>query len=230
MPYMIIWPVFLSITLAAAQTAMITIEASHGGAGSGLANTSIEVPLNTRYQSPALDSVSTLYLTGADRASLESITCTPYRNGNLTGSSGLPFTSSTPSRLSINTVQVGSLFCNSSGSAVSPGSSVTSNLLVSTTGSAGSISPGRNATSILLTTVIPSTSTARPSTITSFATFDGQDGPTTSTYTSVVNSAPSQTTASPSLNTAQAGAARFCFGERVVQTIAVIGLGLAIVV
>jgi hypothetical protein len=89
------------------QDALIIIEASHGGAGNGLTNTTITVPIGTVYTNPdALDEVSTLYL-----LSPESTTCTPYKLSNGTGSSGLPFTVGHPSYLSTNTVVVGSIAC-----------------------------------------------------------------------------------------------------------------------
>ncbi|KAF2725425.1 hypothetical protein K431DRAFT_280783 [Polychaeton citri CBS 116435] len=100
-----------------AQTATITIEASHGGAGSDLTNTTITVPIGVVYtNSSALDEVSYLFLTGAEGVPVDSITCTPYISANGTGSGGLPFNSTSPSYLSTNTVQVGSIVCRTSGS------------------------------------------------------------------------------------------------------------------
>ncbi|KAF7194637.1 hypothetical protein HII31_04143 [Pseudocercospora fuligena] len=199
----------LAAATASAQTATITIEASHGGAGNGLTNTTIEVPLNMRYTNSALDTVSTLYLTGSDGVALDSITCTPYRYNNLTGAGGLPFTSATPSFLSTNTVQVGSLLCNSTSGTTtsSTTASVTSTLSaisnLSTTTNASVIpvtTTARNLTSVYLTTVSPTQS--GPSTVTSV--FTGSEGPTTSTLTSTVEGGSPTSSASPSLNSESA--------------------------
>jgi hypothetical protein len=93
-------------------TAQITIEASHGGAGNGLTNKTVEVPIGPVYtNAEALGEVSTLYLTGATGVPVEHVTCTPYHAATGEGSGGRPFTSTTPSRLSTNTVQVGSIQC-----------------------------------------------------------------------------------------------------------------------
>ncbi|KAI1854017.1 hypothetical protein JX265_003660 [Neoarthrinium moseri] len=140
----------LAGTALATPSAKITVEASH----SGINNTSkevITVPIGPVYtNSQALAAVSKLSLTGADGVALESITCTPYHATNGTGSGGLPFTSSKPSLLSTNTVQVGSIVCkvtsgSSTGtiSAPAPGS----------TGSAGN-NPS-NGTTTLSTTYTP---------------------------------------------------------------------------
>ncbi|KAI4602818.1 hypothetical protein KJ359_008038 [Pestalotiopsis sp. 9143b] len=95
-------------------TATIVIEASHGGAGSDLTNTTISVPIGPVYTNEqALAEVSTLYLTGADGVDVTTVTCTPYKAENGTGTGGLPFTSSKPSYLSTNTVVVGSIVCDS---------------------------------------------------------------------------------------------------------------------
>ena len=101
-------------TAASAQqpTAQITIEASHGGAGNGLTNKTIDVPIGPVYtNAEALAAVSTLYLTGAQGVPVDHVTCTPYHAATGEGSSGLPFTSTTPSRLSTNPVQIGSIQC-----------------------------------------------------------------------------------------------------------------------
>ncbi|KAI0876200.1 hypothetical protein GGS24DRAFT_452321 [Hypoxylon argillaceum] len=104
----------LAATLASAITtpctpaeAIVVVEASHGGAGSDLTNTTIVVPVGPVYTNDAvLDTVSTLYL-----LSPSTVTCTPYKLADGTGTSGLPFTVGHPSLLSTNTVQVGSLVC-----------------------------------------------------------------------------------------------------------------------
>ncbi|EME84084.1 uncharacterized protein MYCFIDRAFT_195236 [Pseudocercospora fijiensis CIRAD86] len=219
----------LAAANASAQTATITIEASHGGAGNGLTNTTIEVPLHTRYANPALDTVSTLYLTGADGVPLDSITCTPYRYNNLTGAGGLPFNSTAPSFLSTNTVQVASLLCNTtSGPSTTSSARVTSTLSatssLSTTTNASVVpvtTTARNLTSVYLTTVSPTQ--AGPSTVTSV--FTGSEGPTTMTLTSMVNGASPTSSASPSLNSESAAD-----GNRVqkwlAQGMAVVGAAL----
>ncbi|KAK5727526.1 hypothetical protein LTR15_003425 [Elasticomyces elasticus] len=92
-----------------AQIADVTITASHGGAGNGLTNTTVIVPLGTPYTNSALDTVSYLYLTGANGAALEDITCQAYVYPNGTGAAGQPFTHISPALLSTNTVIVGSL-------------------------------------------------------------------------------------------------------------------------
>ncbi|KAI0141565.1 hypothetical protein GGR57DRAFT_487117 [Xylariaceae sp. FL1272] len=94
---------------ASCGSATVVIEASHGGAGSGLTNTTITVPLGKIYTNEdALDEVSTLYL-----LSPSTVTCTPYQATTGTGTGGLPFTVGNPSLLSTNTVVVGSLVCAS---------------------------------------------------------------------------------------------------------------------
>ncbi|KAI1382294.1 hypothetical protein F4677DRAFT_21845 [Hypoxylon crocopeplum] len=107
---------FAGLALAAPATvpaALVVVEASHGGAGSGLTNTTLSVPIGTiyNYRGP-LDTVSTLYLVGTtEGVPVDSVTCTPYHSTDGTGSHGLPFTYGTPSRLSTNTVVVGSVVC-----------------------------------------------------------------------------------------------------------------------
>ncbi|KAI0132967.1 hypothetical protein BJ170DRAFT_680840 [Xylariales sp. AK1849] len=118
----------------AAPTAIITIEASHGGAGNGLTNNTITVPIGTVYTNPtSLGSVSTLYLTGASGVDITSISCTPYQATNGTGSAGLPFTSSSPSLLSTNTVAVGSIVCKSNSTYSSGNANNTTTINATTT-------------------------------------------------------------------------------------------------
>ncbi|KAH6659069.1 hypothetical protein BKA67DRAFT_529257 [Truncatella angustata] len=153
--------------VSAVPSATIIIEASHGGAGNGLTNTTIVVPVGPVYTNPdALSTVSTLYLTAASEVAVESISCTPYQTTNGTGGHGLAFTSSTPSFLSTNTVQVGSIVCVSS-----TGSNGTATTVAPRPTSTGSSSGGgnntANATSTLLTTYTPTaapTSTSVPGT------------------------------------------------------------------
>lgn len=146
-----------TVATVAAQSAIVTIEASHGGAGSDVTNTTITVPLNTRYTNSALQTVSSLYLTGAEGVDLSSITCTPYTYNNQTGPA--PFTSSKPSLLSTNTVQVGSLLCvsNDSSSTTSSSYSTTSTGVSTTsTGVVTSVVPITSSTSALTTLPLPS--------------------------------------------------------------------------
>ncbi|KAI8627177.1 hypothetical protein F5Y19DRAFT_487128 [Xylariaceae sp. FL1651] len=85
--------------------ATIIIEASHGGAGSDLTNTTIIVPIGPVYTNEqALAEVSSLYL-----LTPLGTTCTPYANEDGTGTDGLPFQVGKPSLLSTNTVVVGSI-------------------------------------------------------------------------------------------------------------------------
>lgn len=100
----------LATAAAAATTTTVVIEASHGGAGSGLTNNTITVPVGPVYTNKeAFAAVSTLYITSDD-----GVSCIPYGAENGQGTHGLAFTFGTPSRLSTNTVQVGSLVCTNS--------------------------------------------------------------------------------------------------------------------
>ncbi|KAI6905158.1 hypothetical protein KC318_g5267 [Hortaea werneckii] len=144
-------------TTAIAQSASVTITASHGGAGNGLTNTTITVPLGSLYTNAALDEVSYLYLTGSNDAVLESITCTPHRYANGTGEAGRPFTSSSPSLLSTNTVKVGSLTCvasDSNDANATSGTSSSSNTGMPTSSSVAATSAAAsNGTNHSLTTL-----------------------------------------------------------------------------
>lgn len=230
-------------SLANAQTpatAIITVEASHGGAGNGLTNTTLSIPLSTQYTNPALDQVSTLYLSGSNGAvEFPSITCYPYRNGNLTGMGGLPFTSETPSRLSTNTVQVGSIMCNSSDLTAGNSPSITSTMSATTTeltrGGTSDV-PNLNGTMILsvtsssmksngtmtptstMRTTVPATSAggAAQETITSVTVITGgSNGPVTSTMVSAVGSSPSSSPADTSSGSGQMGGGQMgAAGER----------------
>ncbi|KAI7343975.1 hypothetical protein KC320_g9030 [Hortaea werneckii] len=212
-------------TTAFAQSASVTITASHGGAGNGLTNTTITVPLGSLYTNAALDEVSYLYLTGASDAVLESITCTPYRYANGTGEAGRPFTSSSPSLLSTNTVKVGSLTCVASDSDdanATADTSSSSNTAMATSSSAAAAS---NSTNPSMTTASATSSStedegttgaaaASPKTSTFLTTISGtssEDGQTSaqqqqSTVTSVM-SASGSTTVTSALDGAAATAA-----------------------
>lgn len=100
-----------AVSALAAQSATVIIEASHGGAGNGLTNTTIHVPINDAYTNDALDEVSVLFLRGAMGIPVDTITCTPFSNPDGTGDSGNPFNSTHPSYLSTNTVEVASIVC-----------------------------------------------------------------------------------------------------------------------
>ncbi|KAI5362181.1 hypothetical protein Slin14017_G074180 [Septoria linicola] len=210
---------------AAAQSVIVIVESSHGGAGNGLMNESITVPLNTIYTSPALDAVSTLYLTQSECIELGSVTCTPHRDTDGTGVAGLPFNSTSPSFISTNTEQIGSLVCISSGgsSSSSTSASITSTVSAFNTPTySNATTTARNATSVLLT-IVSESATASPSTLTSIATFSGVNGPTTSTCTSVVDVAPT-TSAEASLNSEAAAPTKHVASW--VAGAAVAGLGL----
>ena len=101
--------------------AIVVIEASHGGAGQDLTNITVTIPLTATYSNAsALAEVSTLYLIDAVGVPVTSISCTPFKRPNGTGKSGLTFDSTTPSYLSTNTVQVGSIVCISTDISLAP--------------------------------------------------------------------------------------------------------------
>ncbi|KAK5114591.1 hypothetical protein LTR85_010168 [Meristemomyces frigidus] len=247
--------VFAASALAQ-ETAGVTIEASHGGAGSGLTNTTITIPLNTTYTNVALDEVSYLFLTSATGVPLESITCTPHLYANGTGAAGDPFTSSQFSALSTNTVQVGSITCVStsgdtssvSSSASSTGTAIsvptisngtalltTASLSASATSSTVEVvSTVSDATSTFLTTIpASSAATSQQSTVTSVMTAsDGGSSPTSASATgdsASVQSASSTSSASASLSSDNA-ARRLALSELVWPGLAVGALGLAMAV
>ncbi|KAK3109962.1 hypothetical protein LTR53_016229 [Teratosphaeriaceae sp. CCFEE 6253] len=220
----------ISARAQSSSSASVTIEASHGGAGSGLTNTTITVPLNTTYSDPALDTVSSLYLTGATGSAVESITCTPYRYANGTGAGGLPFTYGAPSRLSTNTVQVGSIVCVSSASSTTSSNgtgvaatlssisatssaytnastSSTTSLSSSTSTASGSASTtplvGVGMTSTLLTTIIPSAGASNTLPITS--TITSVVGAPTGTPPTVTTTPSAQSASSSTTTSAAAG-------------------------
>ncbi|KAK4540143.1 hypothetical protein LTR36_009729 [Oleoguttula mirabilis] len=156
----------------AQQTAGITIEASHGGAGSDLTNTTITVPLNMTYTNAALNEVSNLYLTSASGVPLESITCTPHLYANGTGEAGLAFTSSEPSLLSTNTVQVGSITCvstttSSSDTSAAASASSGATSTAASTGTAIAIPTIQNGTALLTTASLTASTTSSASEIVS---------------------------------------------------------------
>ncbi|XDG06648.1 hypothetical protein ABKA04_006263 [Annulohypoxylon sp. FPYF3050] len=99
--------------LAAEPTALLNIESSHGGAGNGLRNATIEVAFNSIFNdNPVLDEVSTIYLIGTTMGTpIKSVVCYSYKSTDATGTRSTPITSREPARLSTNTVQVGSIEC-----------------------------------------------------------------------------------------------------------------------
>jgi hypothetical protein len=99
------------VGFAAAQTAVITIEASHCGAGCDLTNTTITVPIGFAYNGDeALKAVSSMYLVGSYGVPVDSVSCTPYVSLDGTGN-GLSFNSTYVRRISTNTDVIGSVVC-----------------------------------------------------------------------------------------------------------------------
>ena len=148
----------LAVSAFAQKEAAVTIEASHGGAGNGLTNTTIDVIINKPYHNATiLDEVSTLYLRGATGVPLDSITCTPFKNADGSGDSGLPFNSTSPSYVSTNTIQIGSIVC------------ITTHIEMAPPGGLAS-SSSATPTSTLVTTKTPLARTTVTSEVTSMAT------------------------------------------------------------
>lgn len=219
--------ILTAATTIAAQSVVVIIEASHGGAGVTLTNTSITVPLSDYYTNPALDAVSTLYLTQASGVNLTAVTCTPYRYAEASDNAGLPFNSTTPSFISTNTRQIGSVFCSATTTTSGkppPQTPIYSN---TTTSAHSAIPTAHNVTSVFVTTV-PASAKPSPSTFTSVETFSGPNGPTTSTYTAVVNVPAQTTTAAPSLNSEGAAAPVRRVGTWMAGAVAGLGLMVAL--
>ncbi|CAH0044309.1 unnamed protein product [Clonostachys solani] len=107
------------LSLAAAQPAArdapeayVTIEKNLGNAFGDVCQKTVRVPIGSVYTNVEdLATVSTLRLKGAGGVDVQTVTCTPYKNNDGTGTGGLPFTKETPSYLSTNTVVVGSIVC-----------------------------------------------------------------------------------------------------------------------
>ena len=149
---------FLAVSALAQKEATVTIEASHGGAGNGLTNTTIDVIINKPYHNATiLDEVSTLFLRGATGVPLDSITCTPFKNADGSGDSGLPFNSTSPSYVSTNTIQIGSIVCITTHIEMAPPGGLASS---------SSVAP----TTTLVTTKTPASQTTVTSEVTSRAT------------------------------------------------------------
>ncbi|KAI1208705.1 uncharacterized protein F4807DRAFT_461248 [Annulohypoxylon truncatum] len=94
-------------------SAILNIESSHGGAGTGLRNQTINVGFGGVYNGdPVLKEVSTIYLTGTTGdIPIDDVMCFSYKNTDGTGDHSTAITSKTPARLSTNTVVVGSIVC-----------------------------------------------------------------------------------------------------------------------
>ncbi|KAG4219183.1 hypothetical protein PC116_g32337 [Phytophthora cactorum] len=110
----IIAAAFAGFAAAQAPYALVAVESSHGGAGNGLVNKTIQVPLDTVYTNPAvLNEVSTLYLISCSQGTnVYSVVCQPHKDPAGTDTGAKPFDIKTPSRLSTNTVVVGSITCH----------------------------------------------------------------------------------------------------------------------
>ncbi|KAI2629632.1 hypothetical protein GGR54DRAFT_635817 [Hypoxylon sp. NC1633] len=102
---------FASLALAS-PVAVINVEAYSSG-GVDPTNSTILAPVGGVYtNSGDLNKVSNLYLIGTtDGLAVERVYCVPYSATDGTGVHGLPFNSTTPSKLSTNTVVVGSIVC-----------------------------------------------------------------------------------------------------------------------
>ena len=77
-------------------------------------NTTVWGTIGALITDPSLERVSELYVSSAAGVPVETVTCTPYRFIDGTGAGALPFQEGNPSRLSTNTVVVGSIYCSSS--------------------------------------------------------------------------------------------------------------------
>ncbi|KAI1808387.1 hypothetical protein F4811DRAFT_295485 [Daldinia bambusicola] len=110
----IIAAAFAGFAAAQAPWALVAVESSHGGAGSGLVNKTIQVPLDTVYTNPpVLNEVSTLYLISCSQGTdVYSVVCQPHKDPAGTDTGAKPFDINTPSYLSTNTVVVGSITCH----------------------------------------------------------------------------------------------------------------------
>ena len=146
--------------------AIVVIEASHGGAGQDLTNQTVTIPLTQTYVNhTALDAVSTLYLVDARGVPVNSVSCTPFKHEDGTGKGGLTFDSTTPSLLSTNTVQVGSIVCISTSIQLAPGLSIAPSSSASSAAAASSSSSEshtrtRQHASTTVPTTVPTQTTA----------------------------------------------------------------------
>lgn len=171
------------------QTAIITIAASHGGAGSNITNRTLTIELNIPYIGPELNAVSTLYLTGGTGVPLDSLTCQAFQDEEANVLGGNPFNSTTPALLSTNTVRVGSVLCLTNYIAAAPGVANFSTSIVATA--------TRNSSAGSAPTSSSRTRTGGAPAVTSvYVTTRSQEGeePTQSTVTSVFVPSDSQAT------------------------------------
>ena len=138
--------------------AIVVIEASHGGAGQDLTNTTVTIPLTQTYVNhTSLDAVSTLYLVDARGVPLNSVSCTPFKHADGTGKGGLTFDSTNPSFLSTNTVQVGSIVCISTSIQLAPGLSIAPSSSASSAAASNSSSTSTTGTQQQASTTIQNT-------------------------------------------------------------------------
>ncbi len=228
----------LTLTSAAAlQNAIIVIEASHGGAGQDLTNTTITVPFTATYtNSSALDEVSTLYIVDSTGGiPLDSISCTPYLHADGTGDAGLAFTSHNPSELSTNTVQVGSIVCITTHISYAPpggppggpeplttsSASASSNLTKTLTSRRATVT-GATSTLVKTTSAAAGTTAMQQSTVTSVVS------PSSSAASATGGSGETSTTASASASLTSGNAASgLGLGSEFYGGLALAGFGLA---
>ena len=195
---------FLTLVHAQKPAAIVVIEASHGGAGQGLTNTTVTIPLTSVYtNATALREVSTLYLVDSRNTPLSSVSCTPFKHDDGTGQGGLTFDSTTPSLLSTNTVEVGSIVCISTDISLAP--------------------PGLGGSSS--SSAVAATTKTRVETRTQEAKTTGR---ASTTATETVAQTTQATTASPSVTQATGNAASsFALSGEVFGGLALAGFGLA---
>lgn len=223
----------LPTTLAEAlQVAVVTIESSHGGAGQGLSNITVDIPLTATYTNrSALAEVSTLYLVDARGVPFDSVTCTPFRYANGSGDAGLPFNETSPSFLSTNTVEVGSIVCISTHVSFAPPGGIPGGPKPLTTSSSSKSDAatktstsghhGGAATSTLVTTPSAGGASATPSTSTMVLTTGGGSGPSQT-------SGSSTTSATAALSSGNS-ASGITLGSEFFGGLALAGFGIAFV-
>jgi len=225
-----------STTLAQtlSRTAIVTIQRSRGGAGNGLTNTTITIPIGEPYTGDELEAVSSLYVTGGTGVPLSSISCQAFQDADAQVLGGNAFTSVRPALLSTNTVQVGSILCTAGYIMQAPGvggNYSTSILATSTSNLSSTSSSARPRTSTYLTTVSPEGGEATQSTVTSIyvpaeSTAEPTDGGDSSEGASATPS--SSASASAGLSAENVGSAR-AWGAEIYGAAAVALMGLAYV-
>lgn len=220
-----------------ADSASVTIETSHSGAGNDLTNETITVPLNTVYTNDALNDVSYLFLTSATGVNISDVSCTPYLYSNGTGDAGNSFNSTSPAYLSTTDVQVGSLVCSDDNSTTAvttsstSGSAATSTIAaISSSSSSSNLSSTSNSTmahvtSTFITTMsATSNGTTARSTVTSIAIIAASTVADSATTTGT--STTSSTAASLASGAAAGGLE---LSGTVAQFLALLGFGIAFV-